>query len=192
MGLPGPGVHSYLDGVRIPQVTWGRDGQETDELWGQHQTEAQEAPCSWAGVPGALETHYCLSPFVCSSLNPGLPSSQCSKSHTARRWISWESHEQVNSLGICPSVWDSLLFLSFFSSGSSPGSQGLEPSSWQDASAGPLPALSCPLMATLEPASDQVLSQGLKVQQPREGGLVLNLVCLEPWERDRRLDSTLS
>ena len=67
-----------------------------------------------------------------------------------------------------------------------------QPSPWQAASAGPLPALSCPLMATLEPASDQSLSPGLKVQQPREVGLVLNLVCLGPWERDRRLDSTLS
>lgn len=105
----------------------------------------------------------------------GLAGSPMSRSVLLRSVLPCEIPSSL-SLSSPPPLWSSPGFWDF-----------LEPSSWQDASAGPLPALSCPLMATLEPASDQILSQVLKVQQPREVGLVLNLVCRGSWERDRGL-----
>lgn len=46
-------------------MTWECDGQETDgqRAVGQQQREAQEVPCSWVDITGALGTHYCLSPM---------------------------------------------------------------------------------------------------------------------------------
>lgn len=81
----------------------------------QQQKEAQEVPfpenmrdahIRRAVVTGALGLCYCLSPFVCSSLDPNLPTTQLTNSHAARKCTSRESHKQVNSLGVCPSVWD--------------------------------------------------------------------------------------
>lgn len=176
----------YLVAVRVSHVSW--------EKGRQRAVAAERGPGKPIFVGGAIgDTSL---PLVSCVFTTEPRSAHQSVNQVSCRQEVDQLRGQVSSLGICPSVWDCPplpLSPPLLTSGSSPGSwRFLEPSSWPDTSAGSLPALSCPLMATLEPASDQMLFRGLKVQQPREVGLVLNLVCLGSWKRHMGLDSILS